>query len=389
MVDQATDRAGWTRVAFGDVVRLSKERSSDPEADGFERYVGLDHLDPGDLKVRRWGDIADGTTFTNVFRPGQVLFGKRRAYQRKVGVADFSGVCSGDIYVFESKDPDALLPDLLPFICQTNGFFEYAVGTSAGSLSPRTNWRSLAEYEFALPPVDEQRKLMEVLVTMDEIDARLREVLGGLRTAEASVLDLTLERRSHVERPLGDLLVAPPRNGYSAVETDEQTGHYVLSLSAISPWGYQSGEMKAVEKTEDVDRARLSKGDLVVSRSNTRELVGLPALFDEDREDISRPDTMMLLQPDERLIRASYLELFLRSPSGRQQVMSYAAGTSASMKKINGKNLQKVRVPVPTLEAQLQVEETTRLIREARSRVLARMKANRSLKSSFLQGVAG
>lgn len=78
--------------------------------------------------------IADGVTFTNVFKPGQVLFGKRRAYQRKVAVADFSGVCSGDIYVLEPKG-DALLPELLPFICQTDAFFDHAVGTSAGSLS--------------------------------------------------------------------------------------------------------------------------------------------------------------------------------------------------------------------------------------------------------------
>lgn len=150
--------AGWIKVAFGDVVRLCTERSSDPEADGFERYIGLEHLDPGELRVRRWGDLADGVTFTNVFRPGQVLFGKRRAYQRKVAVADFSGVCSGDIYVLEPKG-DALLPELLPFICQTDAFFEHAVGTSAGSLSPRTNWESLADFEFALPPIAEQRRV--------------------------------------------------------------------------------------------------------------------------------------------------------------------------------------------------------------------------------------
>ena len=137
-------KPGWTRVAFGDVVRLSRERAPDPEAAGFTRCVGLEHIDPGDLTIRRWGSVSDGTTFTNVFRPGQVLFGKRRAYLRKVAVPDFSGVCSGDIYVFESKDDRHLLPDLLPFICQTDGFFEHAVGTSAGSLSPRTNWQALA-----------------------------------------------------------------------------------------------------------------------------------------------------------------------------------------------------------------------------------------------------
>ena len=115
MPEPTTYKAGWTTVALGDVVRLSMERSSNPESDGFERFVGLEHIEPGDLRVRRWGDIADGTTFTTVFRPGQVLFGKRRAYQRKVAVAEFSGVCSGDIYVLEPKGKD-LLPDLLPFI---------------------------------------------------------------------------------------------------------------------------------------------------------------------------------------------------------------------------------------------------------------------------------
>jgi type I restriction enzyme S subunit len=134
---EAVSRNGWERVAFGDVVRLSQERSTDPEEDGFERYVGLEHIEPRDLKVRRWGNVSDGTTFTNVFRSGQVLFGKRRAYQRKVAVPDFDGVCSGDIYVFEPLS-ERLLPELLPFICQTDGFFQHAVGTSAGSLSPRT-----------------------------------------------------------------------------------------------------------------------------------------------------------------------------------------------------------------------------------------------------------
>ncbi|CAA7627613.1 restriction endonuclease subunit S [Magnetospirillum sp. SS-4] len=149
-------KPGWQRVKFGEVVRLSKERCADPIAAGIERYIGLEHLDPGDLRVRSWGDVADGTTFTTRVRPGQVLFGKRRAYQRKVAVADFDAVCSGDIYVFESADPSRLLPDLLPFLCQTDAFFDHAVGTSAGSLSPRTNWSSLAEHEFLLPPWEEQ-----------------------------------------------------------------------------------------------------------------------------------------------------------------------------------------------------------------------------------------
>ncbi len=162
MLERPISKAGWTRVAFGDVVRLSKARVTDPEAAGIERVVGLEHIEPGDLRIRRWGDVADGTTFTTLFKPGQVLFGKRRAYQRKVAVADFEGVCSGDIYVLEPAN-DRLMPELLPFLCQTDAFFDHAVGTSAGSLSPRTNWTSLASFEFLLPPIQQQARWVEVL----------------------------------------------------------------------------------------------------------------------------------------------------------------------------------------------------------------------------------
>ena len=89
-------RSTWTKVAFGDVVQLSRERSSDPERDGHERFVGLEHVDPGDLRLRRWGNVADGVTFTSVFRPGQVLFGKRRTYQCQVAMADSYALVSGD-----------------------------------------------------------------------------------------------------------------------------------------------------------------------------------------------------------------------------------------------------------------------------------------------------
>jgi type I restriction enzyme S subunit len=124
-------------VRFGDVVRNVDVAERNPLENGLERYVGLEHLDPESLHIKRWGLIEEGTSFTRKFIEGQVLFGKRRAYQRKAAVAEFDGICSGDILVFEPKGDD-LIPELLPFIVQSDGFFEKALGTSAGSLSPRT-----------------------------------------------------------------------------------------------------------------------------------------------------------------------------------------------------------------------------------------------------------
>lgn len=195
---------GWPRVAFGDVVQLSRERSANPEDDGFDRYVGLEHIDPGDQKIRRWGDIANGTTFTNVFRAGHVLFGKRRAYQRKVALADFEGVCSSDIYVLEAKGAH-LLQELLPFICQADAFFEHAVGTSAGSLSPRTNWDSLASYELALPPLEEQRRIAELLLASASCGQSIRRLVGSHEDQRRAAIDDLTDDEEWPETRIGDL----------------------------------------------------------------------------------------------------------------------------------------------------------------------------------------
>ncbi len=169
------DRTGWKRVRFGEVVENCNETERDPESAGIERFIGLEHLEPGSLHVRTWGDVGDGTTFTRRCRQGQVLFGKRRAYQRKVAVAEFDAVVSGDIYVLAPKN-ECLLPDLLPFLCLSERFFQFAVGTSAGSLSPRTNWSSLASFEFDLPPLDQQRRIAEILWAVDDAMNRFQKL---------------------------------------------------------------------------------------------------------------------------------------------------------------------------------------------------------------------
>ena len=210
MLDQVMPKGtSCTRVAFADVVRLSKARSKDPESEGYQRVVGLEHIDPGDLRIRRWADVSDGTTFTTVFEPGQVLFGKRRAYQRKVAVAEFAGVCSGDIYVLEPSST-ALMPELLPFICQTDTFFEHAISTSAGSLSPRTNWKSLAECEIELPPPQEQVRLVEALQTAENTYQSLRNLQAAMRTATVSLLDSVFDPVTTREMMKAKLKALPP-----------------------------------------------------------------------------------------------------------------------------------------------------------------------------------
>lgn len=139
--------------------------------------VGLEHLVPQEIKFTGY-DVDTENTFTKAFKKGQILFGRRRAYLKKAAIADFDGICSGDITVIEAI-PGKVEPLLLPFIIQNEKFFDYAVSRSAGGLSPRVKWEHLKDYELALPPIDEQRILADKLWAA----YRLKESYKKLLTA--------------------------------------------------------------------------------------------------------------------------------------------------------------------------------------------------------------
>ncbi|WP_270222723.1 restriction endonuclease subunit S [Phocaeicola vulgatus] len=139
--------------------------------------VGLEHLIPQEIKFSGY-DVDTENTFTKTFKKGQILFGRRRAYLKKAAIADFDGICSGDITVIEAI-PSKVDPLLLPFIIQNDKFFDYAVSRSAGGLSPRVKWEHLKDYEFDLPPIEEQRILADKLWAA----YRLKESYKKLLTA--------------------------------------------------------------------------------------------------------------------------------------------------------------------------------------------------------------
>ncbi|OLP57647.1 hypothetical protein BJF92_04915 [Rhizobium rhizosphaerae] len=187
MLERPISKAGWTRVRFDQIATQINDRVDNPAEAGVDRYVGLEHLDPDSLRIRRWGEPTDVESTKLRFQPGDIIFGKRRVYQRKVAVADFEGICSAHAMVLRAKS-GAVLPEFLPFFMQSDLFMERALSISVGSLSPTINWKALAAEEFLLPPIQEQARLVEVMSAGRSATEAMANLLSRLRELRASVV---------------------------------------------------------------------------------------------------------------------------------------------------------------------------------------------------------
>jgi len=340
-------KPGWKMVKFGDVVKNANLVERDPEAAGIERIVGLEHLDPENLHIRRWNTPENGTSFTRKFVPGQTLFGKRRAYQRKVAFAEFEGICSGDILTFEPKDKKVLLPELLPFICQSDAFFDHALGTSAGSLSPRTSWKALKNFEFPLPPIKEQKRIAEILWAADEAVDKFDGAIKNLRDAKNSYLGSLISHNAARKWEITQLVSC--FEIVSGQVDPKEEPYRSMPLVAPNHIEQNTGRLIEIETAEEQNaisgKYLFQPGDVVYSkiRPNLRKA------FISDFEGLCSAD-MYALRPLPDRIMARFLLAILLSNHFTSFALTRCVRTG--IPKLNRQELSEYRFPLPSIEEQ-------------------------------------
>lgn len=146
---------------FDQIAINSTEKKKPEERDKYT-YIGLEHLDSMDLEVHRWGSEVAPKGEKLLMKKGDVLFGKRRAYQKKVAIAPFDGIFSAHGMVLRPNEK-IVDKDFFPLFISSDYFLDAAIKISVGSLSPTINWRDLRELKFCLPDLETQRKLAKVL----------------------------------------------------------------------------------------------------------------------------------------------------------------------------------------------------------------------------------
>ena len=214
------DRKNWKLVKFGDIA-IQQKKSIDRENTLVTRYVKGEHMYSEDLHLREWGNLTDeylGPAFIRKFEEGDILYGSRRTYLRKVVLAPFDGVTSNTTFVIKANEK-RIDKRLLPFLMMSEGFTQHSIRNSKGSVNPYVNWKDLAGYEFLLPPKELQAEIANLLWSAEEVLQTHIEGLQKVKISRQVYFEESVSRSKGREVPLSKVLV--PKKGKSSVPHEQ------------------------------------------------------------------------------------------------------------------------------------------------------------------------
>lgn len=352
------DRKKWPQVRFGDVVMFVKD-TVDPDSGELDRYVAGEHMETENVHIREWGTVGDGylgPAFIRRFRKGQVLYGSRRTYLKKVAFAEFDGITANTTFVLEGVEGKLHQP-LLPWIMLSQRFTEHSVRESKGSTNPYINFPDIAKFEFHLPPLDQQRRIAEIVWMMDEL-------IQKYGVAADSADDLVAAELEHflygaVSWPIAEtnsLLTEAPRNGLSPPANDGGSGMPTLSISAIrDSLVVQEGNIKYAAVTPaQVEQFKLCKQDVLVVRGNgNRQLCGRAGIVVGFPEGCFYPDLLIRLRFRSDTLLPEFAVMQWNEVNTHQRLLKKAK-SSNGISKINGQDVKAHKLAVPPIKAQRQ-----------------------------------
>lgn len=379
-------------LKFGDIAKQLTE-SVDRDDNPFERYIEGGHLDSDTLKIKRWGVFNDdyvGPAFHRIFRSGNILYGSRRTYLKKVAIAEFEGITANTTFVIETLSSDKFEGRLLPFLMLTDRFTRYSISKSKGSTNPYINWKDLVDFEFNLPPKHEQQKVYKILHKTEQIIFEIETVKNALNTLRRrSEKDLllggndfhTLFGPGEVIIPkgwklmkLGDILT---RIQYGSSDALHQSGETpVLRMMNLEDGKVTDSDLKYSKlNSNELSDIILNKGDILFNRTNSMDWVGRTALFDLDG-DYAFASYLLRLNFDLQTTTPEFINRYLNHPLIQYRLKAYAT-PGVSQANINPNSLKQLPIVLPTLS---HMEKTEAHLKEFDSALLELEAKERSVK---------
>ncbi len=384
----SVDKSRWVKVKFGSVIHSVTNRIDNPSESGVERYVGLEHLDPGSMTVSRWGTPDQVEATKLLFEKGDVIFGRRRAYQKKVSMAAFRGICSAHALVLRGK-PGLINPLFLPVFLSSDYFLNCAIKISVGSLSPTVNWKTLEVQEFVLPPVEEQEKIADLCWKIEEHIEALQLHLKNSEVLENQLLRSILNLDGS-EYAIADLLVSSlggtwgSNPGKAEVEVSVIRGTDIFLNGDID---VEAAPKRSVKKTE-LDKKRLVMGDIIVEKSggSPDQPVGKVGYFSGLTLNVAASNFCVVLRADNKKVEPYFLFLVLRSLYLNGYLAAYV-GKTTNLANLRIPEMLKKKIQIPSFEIQENEIRKHQEVSMLNRKILEDIRSVKMLRSSVLQAI--
>lgn len=354
-------KKGWRVWRFDQMATMVNDRIDDPAEANVEYYLGLEHLDPESLTIRRWGSPSDVNATKLLFRKGDIIFGRRRVYQRKLAVAHFDGICSAHALVLRAK-PEVVVPEFLPFFMQSDLFMERAKQISVGSLSPTINWKTLAKDEFALPPMEEQRRITDLLVPINTSSDKYYQVAINIKNIKEKFVTDTF-KHYRIRKPLSEVCELI-RDGTHFPPKRVESGPLLLGVTNLI-----NGELTLTENDTRVSKAfyedyhrnwSIREGDILLAIVGAT--IGKTAIVPSDFPIFTVQRSVAVLRGKKDVLENKHLHIFLNSNYGQRLLWSRIHQTAQPGLYL--RDLSKILIPIPSIEEQNQISSFYNKINE-------------------------
>jgi type I restriction enzyme S subunit len=359
--------ADWEVTPLGNVLRIRGE-GTQPSTMGTARYVGLEHIDSGSPKLKRWGIESEVRSSKNKFYAGDILYGKLRPYLDKVALAEWEGICATDILVFKSERAKGS-PEYLVDLLHTAEFLNFAISTTTGVNHPRTSWNSVNKFTFGLPPLPEQKKIAAILSKIQqaievqekiiEVTKELKKTLmaklftEGLHGEELKETEIGLMPKSWEVTTVGSVM---SRLQYGISVRGERDGKYPILRMNNLQGGYVSvADLQRVNLEEkQYQKFKLAMGDILFNRTNSHELVGKAGIFLESA-DYTFASYLIRLESKREVISPAFVNYYLNLQSTQNRLKTLAQ-RGVGQSNISAGRLSGFKMPLCALHEQNQIE---------------------------------
>lgn len=386
------DKSTWETFRFDEIANKISE-TVDPNTTDLEIYVGLEHLDAESIHLKRTGVPSDVSGGKLKCYPGDVIFGKRRAYQRKAAIVDFEGICSAHAFVLRAN-PDVIDPDLFPFFLHSDLFMHCAVDISVGGLSPTINWGQLKEQEFLLPPKDQQAQLAKLLWAMDEvIEKEIKnkvayEIFNKRYLFDSISGKLSKNSTSWKEYVFGEL--GDSFGGLSGKTKNDfgEGSPFVNYMNVFSNSKVDPSRVDYVRINSGEKQNQIRYGDILITGSSeTPQELGMSSVVLDDLEGYYLNSFCFGFRlHDFKTLLPEYARFMMRGEEVRKFMFKRAQGsTRFNLSKTTLKD--KMKVVLPGIEEQKEIAEKLNFMEKSYSSFDEKINSSKSLQKSLINQI--